>query len=58
MSSDLPDANPPAAGGPCVLVVDDTPQNLQLLADLLTFKWGYRTECARTGMEANCCART
>jgi class 3 adenylate cyclase len=40
------------AGGPCVLVVDDVPQNLQLLADLLTFKWGYRTERARTGSEA------
>src|SRR4029450_5890878 len=47
----------PSGGGPCVprqgriLVVDDTPVNLKLLADLLTAK-GYAIATAASGAEA------
>ena len=44
------DAHAPSP--PCVLIVDDIAQNAQLLADLLGFKAGYRTERAHSGTDA------
>src|SRR6185436_12885820 len=37
--------------GANILVVDDTPQNVKLLADVLSFR-GYRVETATSGEEA------
>ena len=37
---------------PLVLVVDDTPHNVKLLADLLQAKGGYRVCTAASGVEA------
>src|SRR3972149_3659871 len=50
------DAGPPPRGrrrvsAPKILVVDDTPQNVKLLADLLTVK-GYTVVTAASGPEA------
>lgn len=46
-----PDASTPPADGARILVVDDQPDNVQLLADLLTLE-GYAIETASSGQAA------